>query len=278
MAEHRSDTPRPHASSTGSDLPRLVTVTLSAVLCVLGSLWGSGVFGGPPVSEAAGGALSANATLLAPAGTAFSIWGLIYAGLVVYAVWQWLPGQRTSQRHRSAGWWIAGSMLLNALWLLVVREGLLWISVSVILVLAAVIASALRAGRPARGAGLADRLVTDGTLGIYLGWVTVATCANIAATLVDTGVEATGTTSEWIAVAVVVAAVGISVFLARETGGNVGIGLAVCWGLAWIGQERLSGAPESTTVGIVAVIAAIVALLVPVALRLKAGKDRLRVV
>src|SRR5205823_422208 len=33
-------------------------------------------------------------TLLTPAGYAFSIWGLIFLGLVVYAIWQLLPGQQ----------------------------------------------------------------------------------------------------------------------------------------------------------------------------------------
>ncbi|MFC6152141.1 TspO/MBR family protein [Nocardioides yefusunii] len=261
-----------------NDLPRLVTVSVSAVLCVVGSMWGSGVFGGPSVPEAADGALRADSTLIAPGGPAFSIWGLIYFGLVAYAVWQWLPGQRRAARHRRVGWLVAASMILNAVWLLTVREDLLWFSVGVIVVLAIVLATALRSLRLARVTGLADQVITDGTLGVYLGWVTVATCANVAATLVDGGADAVGDASEWITVAVLAVAVLLAAVLALSTGGNLGIGLAVCWGLAWVGAERLDGEPASDLVGWAAVAAALLALVVTVVVRTRTSGDRLRVV
>ena len=39
-----------------------------------------------------------------PAGWAFSIWGLIYLGLIVYAVRQLLPKTRESEMLRAFGW------------------------------------------------------------------------------------------------------------------------------------------------------------------------------
>ena len=127
-----------------ADLARLLTVTVSEVLCVLGTMLGVGVFGGPQVAEAAGGALSAEATLVAPATPAFSIWSVIYIGLAAYTVWQWLPAQRTAERHRRIGWLVAASMLLNAGWLLVVRAGWLWPSVLVIVALVVVLGLLVR--------------------------------------------------------------------------------------------------------------------------------------
>ena len=35
--------------------------------------------------------------------------------------------------------------------------------------------------RQYRGDGVIDAIVTDGTIGLYLGWVTIATVANITA-------------------------------------------------------------------------------------------------
>ena len=60
---------------------RLIAVTVAEVLCVIGTLAGVGVFGGPEVAQAAGGGLSADATLIAPATQVFSIWSVIYVGL-----------------------------------------------------------------------------------------------------------------------------------------------------------------------------------------------------
>ena len=57
-------------------------VTVSAVLAIVGSFMGSGAAGGMQIENASGGALSADATPIAPGGPAFSIWTVIYLGLV----------------------------------------------------------------------------------------------------------------------------------------------------------------------------------------------------
>ena len=97
------------------DRTRQVVVTLSMGVALLGSLLGVGALGEPRVQEAAGGRLAADATLIAPAVPAFSIWPVIYLGLAAYTVWQWLPEQTTDERHRRIGGLAAGSMVLNAL-------------------------------------------------------------------------------------------------------------------------------------------------------------------
>ena len=125
-----------------SDRTRQIGVTLAEIFCVLGTLVGVGVIG-TRVEESSGGSLSADATLLAPAGPAFSIWSVIYVGLAAYTVWQWLPAAGRSELARRTGWLFAASMVLNAAWLLVTQQGWIWLSVLVILAL-------LRRARPAR--------------------------------------------------------------------------------------------------------------------------------
>src|SRR5688500_7144326 len=122
-----------------SDRPRQITVTLAEIFCVLGTLVGVGVIG-TRVEESSGGSLAADATLLAPAGPAFSIWSVIYLGLAAYTVWQWLPGPGRSELARRTGWMVAASMVLNAAWLLVTQQGWIWVSVLVILALLGVLA------------------------------------------------------------------------------------------------------------------------------------------
>lgn len=245
-----------------SDLARQISVTLSALVCVIGGAWGSGALGGTPVAEAADGALSAEATLIAPAGPAFSIWSIIYLGLIAYAVWQWLPEQRTAARHRAAGGWIAASMLLNTAWLATVQAGWVSFSVVVILALAFVLGVTVRALLTESPSGVADRVITDVTVGLYLGWVTVATCANAAAALVDGGFTPSRTTAEWWTLAVLVVAAALAWLLVQRSGGNVAIAVAVAWGLAWVAVGRFDGPPASTFVGASAAVAAgVVALM-----------------
>ena len=72
-------------------------------------------------------------------------------------------------------------MALNATWLLVTQADWVWASVVVIVALLVnLLVLVSRLGRePA--SGVPERIVADGTFGGYLGWVTVATAANLAA-------------------------------------------------------------------------------------------------
>lgn len=245
---------------TRSDTARQITVTVSLAVCIVGSMIGVGVFGGTPIAQAAGGALAADSTLLAPATPAFSIWSVVYTGLAAYTVWQWLPSQRTNPRQRALGWLVALSMILNAAWILSVQAGWLAASVLVIVGLLAVLAGCFLRYSRSRPSSPAEAVVVDGTLGLYLGWTSVAVCANIAAALKAAGFSGFGWRPEvWsIAVLVVVAAVGIA--LAIKGQGRLALAAAIAWGLLWITVGRSADAPESFPTAIASAAAAAVVL------------------
>jgi hypothetical protein len=260
------------AQPTGADRVRQVGVTISYLLCLAGTAIGVGAFGGTPIADAAGGALSADATHLAPASGAFNVWSVIYAGLAAYTVFQWLPGQAASQRQRRIGWWVAASMLLNAAWILVVQAGWIWLSVLVIVVLLAVLARIFVGLVRQRGGGPLEALAVDGTLGLYLGWVCVATCANIAAVLAAAGFDGLGLAPEiWSAVVLAVVAV-IGVGLAVFGRGRLAPALTIVWGLAWIAVARAGDEPHSVPTAVAAVLAAVVVAVATVWLRLTRGR------
>lgn len=251
---------------TRADRTRQVVVVVSHLVGVLGVLTGVGVIG-TEVSESSSGALSADATLLAPAGTAFSIWSLIYALLTAYAVYQLFPSTATDPRHRRTGYLAAASMLLNAAWIFVTQWGLLWLSVVVIVALLLVLGVLVARLHDRPAVGAAEALLVDGTFGLYLGWVSVATCANVAAALVGYGVETSQGVGEVVAVAVIVVVVGVAAALARRVGPRLGITAAITWGLAWIAAGRLGDEPSSQVVGLAAVVAALAVVGVYVAAR-----------
>jgi hypothetical protein len=240
------------------DILRAAVVTVSEVACLFGSLVGAGVLGGPPVAQAAGGALSADATLIAPAGPAFGIWSVIYLGLAIYTVWQWLPGQLHAPLHRRIGWLVAASMLLNAAWLLVVRAG--WLAASVVVIVVLVLVLGLLIGRRARtrAGGVLDAVIVDGTFGLYVGWVSVATCANITAALVAGGVTPEPGLAGAAAVLVLLVALGIGLLLIARSNGNPAIPAAMAWGISWIAVGRLTGEPASTITAVAAIVVAAV--------------------
>jgi len=240
-----------------SDRVRQSLVTAGAVFMIFGTLYGFGLLG-TSVEQSAGGRLSAEATLLAPAVRAFSIWSVIYIGLIGYVVWQWLPGNTASPRARRIGWLSALSMALNGLWLLVVQVGALWLSVVVIVALVVTLGELMRRlGRPG-DATAAERLLVDGTFGLYLGWTAVATLANVTATLVAAGVDPGTEVSEYLAVAVLAVGAALGAILAKVLGGRIGVAAAMSWGLFWIAVGRLVGQPASNLVGATAGVAAAV--------------------
>lgn len=242
------------------DLVRQLVVALSAAVAIVGSFIGSGAAGGTPIQDAAGGALSATATPVAPDVPAFSIWSVIYLGLVAYAVWQFLPKQASAERHRRLGYWIAASLLLNAAWITSVQLGLLPLSLALIVALLAVLGWSFVIALRHRPTGRLDALITDGTIGLYLGWVSIATAANATAVLTAAGFTGFGLSPDIWAVIVLAVAAAVGVALAIIGRGRIAPALSLAWGLAWVAVGRLTGELHSTPAGIAAIVAVVVVL------------------
>lgn len=251
----------------GTDLARQIVVLSAVTFMLIAAVIGAGAFGNTAVEDQQGGALDVDGSYLAPAGPAFSIWSVIYLGLIAYAVWQALPSQRASQRQRAMGWPIAVTMVLNGLWLVAARFGTLFLTVVVIVLLLIALGWAFRVAVVTRDPrdGAIDSVLIDGVTGLHLGWVTLATVANTAAWLT------TVVPSDWenaagvigVAVLVVVALIGLA--LAWRSDWRIAPALALAWGLSWLAVSRLTGEPQSTPIGIAAVIVALVVLLPPAA-------------
>ncbi|WP_350348836.1 TspO/MBR family protein [Agromyces sp. G08B096] len=260
--------------SRAADLVRQCVVAVSAVVAVVGAFVGSGAAGGTRIQDAAGGALAADATPIAPAGPAFAIWTLIYFGLLVYAVWQFLPAQRAADRQRRLAYPVAASLLLNAAWILSVQAGLLWLSVAVIAVLLAVLCWAYWTCVRHPPHHLADALITDGTIGLYLGWVSIATAANVAAALAASGFDGAGIPAEvWAIVVIAVATIAVAALGVASRGGLAPM-LAASWGLAWIAVGRLTGEPHSVPVAIAAIVGIVVIVASTLTARVIAARTR----
>jgi tryptophan-rich sensory protein len=253
-------------TAASSDVVRQVGVLLSAVVGIVVAFLGSGAVVGTPVAEIADGALATDATLVSPAGGAFAIWSIIYFGLAAYAVFQLAPSRRADPRQRQVGWWVAASLLLNALWVVFVQ--LEWIAASVpviVALLVVLVVVLIRLGR-STASSTVETVLVDGTTGLYLGWVCIATVANTASALVFAGVDAQGGAATTWAVLVLAVAGGVGALLALTTGGRLAPALSLAWGLAWVAVARTE-APVSDAVALAAALAAVVTLGSAVAVR-----------
>ncbi|WP_104127891.1 tryptophan-rich sensory protein [Cryobacterium sp. Y57] len=252
-----------------SDRLRQTVVLVSAILAIVGSFIGSGAAGGTPIQNASGGALAADATPIAPAGAAFGIWTPIYLGLIAYAIWQFLPAQTTDARQRALGYPVAATLVLNAAWILSIQFDLLALSVPVIVLLLAVLVRGFQLTLASRPKNLVETIVADGTIGLYLGWVSIATAANVTAVLVAGGFGGFGISADVWAVGVIAVAGFVGVLIALSGHGRLAPSASLCWGLAWIAVARLTGPLLSTPAAIAALVAVVVILAVTVTIRIR---------
>jgi len=256
------------------DTLRQAVVLVSAIIAVVGAFIGSGAAGGTPIQNAAGGALAADATPIAPGGPAFAIWTPIYVGLLAYAVWQSLPKQRTDERQRRLGYPIAASLILNATWILSIQFGFLAASVPIIAALLVVLVWAFRITLDTRSKNVVETIVADGTVGLYLGWVCVATAANIAALLVAAGFRGFGLGADAWAVLIVSVAGLVGVLVAIRGKGRLAPAVSLSWGLAWVAVARLTGDLLSAPAAIAAIVAVAAVIVVTITLRIRNRSPR----
>ncbi|OIN65856.1 tryptophan-rich sensory protein [Exiguobacterium sp. KRL4] len=117
-------------------------------------------------------------TLFKPAGYAFSIWGLIYAVLLVWLIMQTIPKFKEHEIAKKIGPWFLISCLFNAGWIVSFSFKLFPLSVVVIVgLLLSLIVIYSKIDRETKA--LRFKL----PFSLYLGWVSVATIANIFLTL-----------------------------------------------------------------------------------------------
>jgi len=203
-----------------------------------------------------GGVSDRYANLFTPAGLTFSIWGVIYLLLIAFVIYGWVAasGDRDSFSGRVGPWFFV-SCLANSGWILAWHYRLLPLSLLLMLVLlGSLLAVYLRLGvgrgEVSRGAWAFVHL----PFSVYLGWITVATIANVTVLLVSLRWDALGLSPQFWTVLVIGAAIAIAVAMAF-TRRDIYFCLVVDWALLGILLKRLGDA----TVADQAVVAAAVA-------------------
>ncbi len=156
-----------------------------------------------------------------PAGYVFSIWGLIYLGLIAFAIYQALPKNRdTLWLKRITPFYILGN-LANIVWIFLWHYNqfpLTLIAMLVILGNLLAITVVLMKSSDARGSGVGWFVKVPFSL--YVGWISVATVANVSQVLYFFKWGGWGIAPEiWALIMLVVAAViaGLNLVLRQDS-------------------------------------------------------------
>ena len=177
-------------------------------------------------------------TLITPAGYVFSIWGIIYVLLGVYVVFQALPSQKGAKYTERIGWLFILSSLLNIVWLFLWQYEYLAVSTVVMfLLLASLLAIYLRLNVGKSPVPLREKLAVHVPFSVYLGWITIASIANVAVTLVSLNWDGLGIAAETWAMLVISVALLIAV-LVVFTRKDIAYGLVIIWALIGISVNQ----------------------------------------
>jgi len=197
-------------------------------------------------------------SLFTPAGYVFSIWSIIYIGLIAFGIYQALPSQRNNPRIERMGWWFVIANLFNSAWIFAWHY--LQFGLSVVLMLGLLVSLLViyeRIGR--RAASRVETWTVNVPFSIYLGWITVATVANIASLLVSLGWNGFGIPAVLTVVMIGVATLlGVLMILLKR---EIAYPLVLIWAFAGIAAVRA----DVPLVEIGAIVAAALLLLVMLA-------------
>lgn len=200
----------------------------------------------------------ANPTLITPAGYVFSIWGIIYILLGIFVIFQALPSQKGKDYQKGIGSLFALSSLLNIGWLFLWQFGYLSLSVVLMfLILSTLIAIYLRLNIGKSIVSLREKLAVHLPFQVYLGWITIASIANVSVTLVSMGWDGFGISQETWATLIVVVALLITL-LVITTRNDIAYGLVTMWAFVGIAVEQIGNQNIVTLTEISAIIIAIV--------------------
>jgi hypothetical protein len=181
-----------------------------------------------------------------PAGYVFSIWGLIYIAWIAFAIYQMSPVQRDNPRLRQVGYLFALSGVANMAWLFLWHYEYFVLTVVVMLILLlALIAIYLRLQIGQIQVAPLERWCVDIPFSVYLGWITVATIANITALLSYLHWDGWGISPEvW---TLIMLTVGVCIASAVSlTRGDVAFMLVIIWAFVGIAIKH-AGVPIVAT-------------------------------
>ena len=179
-------------------------------------------------------------TLVTPAGYVFSIWGVIYTLLLLFVVFQALPSQREKSFLDQISVLFILSGVFNVVWLFLWHYDQIVLSVVLMFaLLATLIAVYMRLGIGKTSVTLKERLFVHLPFSVYLGWITVASIANVASALVSIQWDGFGLASETWAVLVIAVAVLITLVVIA-TRKDVAYSLVLVWALVGIAVNQSS--------------------------------------
>lgn len=199
--------------------------------------------------------------LFTPAGYVFSIWGVIYMLLLVFVLYPMLPRKWETGFLSKISYLFVLSSIANIVWIFLWHYEQIVLSIMPMLVLlVSLIVVYLRLQIGQVDVSLKERLAVHLPFSVYLGWITVATIANVSAALTAISWDGLGISEVAWTVLVIIVALVITVGV-TYTRKDVGYSLVIIWALGGIIVKQMENQSIVLTCGIGAIIVVIALVL-----------------
>jgi len=183
-----------------------------------------------------------------PAGFTFSIWSLIYTLLLIFSLISLVnyfrgKSQKNKLVNKNIGYLYAISCFLNGTWILAWQYQFTGLSVLVMLgLLVTLIKIHIELRKNTTALYWSEKYITFPAFSIYLGWISVATIANIAAWTVSIGWGGFGISQVvWTNIMVIVATLLGTTMLLKYR--DIFFNLVILWALYGIMSKRMAVGP-----------------------------------
>jgi hypothetical protein len=199
--------------------------------------------------------------LITPANYAFAIWGLIYLGLISFAIYQALPEQRQNFQLRQMGYLVAIASLAQIIWIFFFLYRLFALSfVATFGILVPLIGAYQSLSSGDRSPGRQQKWFVCVPISIYLAWISVATIVNGAIVLDYWNWNGWGIEPPiWTAIVLFVAtAIAATVSIRRIDLAYTGV---FVWAFVAIAMRNLNNSVIAATAGGLAIVLVIVGIL-----------------
>lgn len=181
---------------------------------------------------------------IVPAGYAFSIWGFIYAGCIVFGIYQCFRGRGDEILLRDLRPWMASAFLGVSVWLILASNRLNWATViCIVWILVSLVGAFTALTQVGVLRSWGERLCVWLPLSVFTGWVTVATFANTSAALRISGWQNVLLSEATWTVIMLLAAGSIASGVIMGSG-NAAYGLTVVWALVAIVVANVAEKPN----------------------------------
>ena len=235
---------------------RLLFLAILNIIGFLGTVVVNGLSSALPINGKTAGELSDQyPNLFVPTGLTFSVWGVIYILLAIFVIYGLVIAIKKDEQKSSfiqnVGILFFISCLANIGWIFAWHYEIVTLSLILMLVLLVTLITIylkLQIGKS--DSPRTEKYMVQLPFSVYLGWITIATIANVTALLVYTNWNTFGLGETFWAVAVIIVGIAItlSVLFTRK---DIFYCLVVDWALLGILLKRLA---DSTPVQSVVVI------------------------